>query len=74
VRPTYVLRTGANWAGPIGRFHLIVDKGAPQNLVSLCAPDIRPTSDTRFELDRTNYTPREDLRILFLTPQRTDRH
>ncbi len=69
-RLAYVLRTGANWAGPILRFHLTVDKGAPQNLVSLCAPDIRPTSDTRFELNRSNYTPREDLHILFLTPQR----
>jgi hypothetical protein len=73
-RLAYVLRTGANWAGPIGRFHLTVDKGAPQNLVSLCAPDIRRTSDTRFELDRTNYTPREDINILFLTPQRADQH
>ncbi|MFZ2030257.1 MAG: DUF4424 domain-containing protein [Vitreimonas sp.] len=71
-RLAYVLRTGANWAGPIGRFHLTVDKGAPQNLVSLCAPDIRRTSDTRFELDRTNYMPREDIRIMFLTPQRAD--
>lgn len=68
-RLAYVLRTGANWAGPIGRFHLIVDKGAPQNLVSLCAPDIRPISDTRFELERSNYTPRGDLHVLFLTPQ-----
>jgi len=73
-RLAYVLRTGANWAGPIGRFHLTVDKGSPQNLVSLCAPDIRPTSDTRFELERNNFTPRQDLQILFLTPQRADQH
>ena len=28
-RIAYVLSTGANWAGPIGDFHLTVDKGAP---------------------------------------------
>jgi hypothetical protein len=70
----YILRTGANWAGPIGRFHLTIDKGAPQNLMSVCAPDIRRTSSTRFELDRTNYTPREDIHVLFLTPQRPNQH
>ncbi len=67
-RLAYVLRTGANWAGPIGRFHLTVDKGDAQNLISLCAPGIHRTSPTRFELDRVNYTPREDIDILILTP------
>ena len=67
-RLAYVLRTGANWAGPIGRFHLTVDKGAPDNLMSLCAPGIRRTSPTRFELERTNYTPREDIHVMILTP------
>lgn len=71
-RLAYVLRTGANWAGPIGRFHLTIDKGQARNLVSLCAPDIRHTTGTLFELTRTNYTPREDLRIMFLTPQRAN--
>ncbi|MBI3437386.1 MAG: DUF4424 domain-containing protein [Proteobacteria bacterium] len=71
-RLSYVLRTGANWAGPIGRFHLTVDKGAAQNLVSLCAPDIRHTTGTLFELTRTNYTPREDIHVLLLTPQRAN--
>jgi hypothetical protein len=71
-RLAYILTTGANWAGPIGRFHLTIDKGAPENLVSLCAPDIRRVSETRFELERTRFTPRSDLRVLFLTPQRAE--
>ncbi|HEV7286868.1 MAG TPA: DUF4424 family protein, partial [Kaistia sp.] len=33
-RISYVLRTGSNWAGPIAKFRLVVDKGAPKNLVS----------------------------------------
>ena len=66
----YILTTGGHWAGPIGRFHLTIDKGAADNLVSLCAPDIHRTSPTRFELERLNFTPRSDLNILFLTPSR----
>ena len=30
----YILETGANWAGPIGDFHLVVDKGNARNLVT----------------------------------------
>ncbi len=33
----YVLVTGANWAGPIKDFRLVVDKGKPGNLISFCA-------------------------------------
>lgn len=73
-RLAYVLRTGANWAGPIGRFHLIVDKGDPRNLISLCAPGIERASPTRFELTLTNYTPREDINILILTPPEAPTH
>ena len=68
-RLSYVLTTGANWAGPIGRFHLTIDKGAPGNLMSVCAPDIHRTSPTRFELERSNYTPRSNIQILILTPE-----
>ena len=36
-RLSYILKTGGNWAlGTIGRFKLTIDKGAPQNIVSLC--------------------------------------
>jgi hypothetical protein len=68
----YILTTGGNWAGPIGRFHLTIDKGAPQNLVSLCAPDIQRTGPTTFELTRTNYRPRSNIQVYFLVPHRED--
>ena len=35
-RIDYILRTGANWAGPIRDFRLIVDKGDAGSLVSFC--------------------------------------
>lgn len=68
----YVLTTGGHWAGPIGRFHLTIDKGAPENLVSMCAPDLQRTSPTTFELTRMNWRPRENLQVYFLTPHRPE--
>jgi hypothetical protein len=64
----YVLQTGANWAGPIRDFRLVVDKGAPGNLVSFCMDGVTKISPTRFEVRRTNFTPTEDLAILIVKP------
>jgi len=67
-RVGYILKTGANWASPIGRFRLVIDKGAPENLISLCATGLRKISPTRFELVRTNWRPDRDLDILIVEP------
>jgi Domain of unknown function (DUF4424) len=64
----YVLTTGANWASPIADFRLVVDKGAPENLVSFCGEDVRKISATRFEMRRTNWRPDRDLDILIVKP------
>lgn len=71
-RIAYVLKTGANWAKPIRDFRLVVDKGSPNHLVSLCAPGIRKISPTQFEWRRQNFTPTTDLDILILKPQGVD--
>jgi hypothetical protein len=65
---SYVWSTGANWSGPIGKFHLTVDKGAPENLVSFCGQDVRKTGPTTFEMDATDFLPPYDheLEILIL--------
>ncbi|AUC95091.1 hypothetical protein CWS35_13210 [Bradyrhizobium sp. SK17] len=60
----YVLSTGANWAAPIGDFHLTIDKGDPNNLVSFCADGVRKTGPTRFEVWHVNFTPSRDLKIV----------
>ena len=67
-RIDYILTTGANWAGPIGDFHLTIDKGQPNYLLSLCADGIVKTGPTRFELRKKDFTPSRDLNILILTP------
>ena len=46
----YILTTGGNWRSPIGDFRLVVDKGAPANLVSFCGEGVRKISPTRFEM------------------------
>ncbi len=66
----YILKTGANWAGPIGRFRLTVDKGAPSNLVSFCADGVRKVSPTRFEVNKADFWPQRDLDVLILSPPR----
>jgi hypothetical protein len=67
-RISYILKTGANWAGPIGSFRLVVDKGEPDKLVSFCADGVRKIGPTRFEVRKTNFTPKQDLDILLLVP------
>jgi hypothetical protein len=62
----YVLKTGANWKGPIGDFHLVVDKGKPDSMVSFCSDGVKKISSTQFEVHRTNFVPTSDLDILIV--------
>lgn len=65
---SYILRTANSWAGPIKRFRLTLDKGAPGNIVSLCAQGIRKTGPTTFVMEKADYVPDRDLHILIATP------
>jgi hypothetical protein len=67
-RIDYILRTGANWAGPIADFRLIVDKGDAASLVSFCGEDVKRIGPTRFEMRKSDFSPQRDLSILILTP------
>ncbi len=65
----YILTTARNWAGPIGRFRLVLDKKKPGNLISLCwSGALKKISPTRFEFTARDYTPEQDLKVLFLSP------
>ncbi|WP_018183489.1 DUF4424 domain-containing protein [Kaistia granuli] len=68
-RISYVLRTGSNWAGPIAKFRLVVDKGSPKNLVSFCADGVKKISPTQFEVVKTDFEPQQDLDIMILVPR-----
>jgi hypothetical protein len=65
-RIDYVLRTGANWSGPIKEFRLVIDKGDPDNLVSFCGERGRRLSPTQTEIKLSDYTPEGDFSLLIL--------
>ena len=67
---SYILTTGANWSGRIGKFRMVVDKGAPDNLVSFCASGVRKIGPTQLEVKAKNFVPKKDMEILFLIPAR----
>jgi Domain of unknown function (DUF4424) len=64
----YVLKTGANWRGPIGRFELQVDKGGAE-LVSTCPiPGLSlQRTPYGFSAMAADYSPTSDLDILFVS-------
>ena len=68
-RIEYVLKTGANWASPIGDFKLTIDKGAAENLISVCGEGWKKTTPTQFELHKTDFTPAQDFYLLILKPR-----
>lgn len=63
----YVLTTGNNWKGPIGRFRLVLDKVKPQNILSLCWDHpLRKAGPTTFVSEIADFAPERDLKILVL--------
>jgi hypothetical protein len=62
---SYVIASGANWAGPIGSFRLVIDKG-DTTLVSFCGEGVRKIGPTTFEMIAKDYTPKRDIDVLFI--------
>jgi Domain of unknown function (DUF4424) len=68
-RISYVLKSGANWAGPIKSFRLVVDKGDPRNIVSFCGESVNKIMPTQFEMKKSDFVPKADLYMLILAKQ-----
>lgn len=64
----YILGTANTWKGPIGKFKLTIDKGEPRNILSLCADGVEKTGPTTFVIEKTDYSPPDELRILIAKP------
>jgi hypothetical protein len=62
----YVLKSGANWKGPIKDFRMVVDKGKAENLVSFCMTGVKKISPTQFEIRKTNFEPTKDINIVIV--------
>ena len=67
-RISYILHTGANWMGPIANFHLAIDKGSPENLISLCGYGVTESTPTLVEFSKSNFTPNNDIDIIIFKP------
>ena len=63
---SYILMTGNNWFGPIEDFHLTVDKGKTDNIISFCGEGIKKTGPTTFEMRAKDFVPAKDLDILMV--------
>ncbi len=62
----YFLTTANTWKGPIGTFRLTIDKGNPKSILSVCMDGLKKTAPTIFKVERKNFVPSEDLRLLFV--------
>jgi hypothetical protein len=69
-RISYILTTANNWAAPIKQFHLTVDKGDPDALVSFCGTNVRKTGATTFEMTATDFVPERELEVLIVKPHK----
>ena len=65
-RINYVLKTGANWAGPIKSFKLTIDAGGPDRLVSFCTGALKAAAPNATEFTASDFKPDRDLKILIV--------
>lgn len=66
----YVLTTGRNWKGPIGAFKLTLNKGRADNIISFCMDGVKKTGPTTFVVEKRDFEPETDLRVLIVgTPR-----
>jgi hypothetical protein len=62
----YILKTGANWKGPIGRFVLRVVKDTPKQKSSVCMDGFKKVDARTFVLEKTSFVPTQDLKVAFI--------
>jgi hypothetical protein len=65
-RVEYILKTGANWSGPIKEFRLVADKGAVDSLISFCGEGVKKIAPTEFEMLKRDFKPDGDFSVLIL--------
>jgi len=64
---SYILSTAGNWQGPIGKFHLTLDKLKADNILSLCWDgDLKKTGPTTFEFAADNFAPKRDINLVVM--------
>lgn len=61
----YILTTGANWKGPIGKFKLTIKKSHSHEKISFCGTGVKKIDTNTFVMEKTNFTPTKDLNIIY---------
>jgi hypothetical protein len=70
---SYIWSTGNNWAGPIDKFTLTIDKGDPKNLVSFCWDgEVKKTGPTTFQMTAMDWYPPYDRELDILILDRNE--
>jgi hypothetical protein len=64
---SYILKTAANWAGPIGKFHLDVT-GDSKTFAFTCMDGVKRLSSFHLVKDANDFTPDQDLVVYFVKP------
>ena len=68
----YILTTGANWAKSIADFKVTIERDKDE-LVSFCWDGaVKKISPTQFQIVEQNFTPKQDLEIIFVQPRQLD--
>jgi len=67
-RISFGLKTATGLNGPARDFHLVIDKGRPDRLVSLCVRNVQRFKDsqTAFETRRSDFRPDQDVNVLLI--------
>ncbi len=64
---SYILVTANNWQGSIKDFKLTLKKSQPTDLISLCFDgELKKTDPLTFEFQQKQFTPKQDLSVLFI--------
>lgn len=63
-RVSYILKTGANWAGPIKSFHLSIDNGG--HLVSYCPGKLSTAGKQPLDVTAKDFLPDRDIKLLYV--------
>lgn len=60
----YILKTGANWRGPIGKFRLEIKPNHPRDMIILAGKYLMKRQDNGVcVVELENFTPQDDLRV-----------
>ena len=66
----FTLTSANGWSGPIGIFHLTVLTKDPNDMLITCMPGLQRVAPTKFVLEKDNFQPSEELKLMVLQKSR----